>query len=69
MTAREASVAPLLRELAPRVLGAVARRHPDFAAAEDAVQDALIAAAGHWPADGVPDNPARMALPGGASAA
>jgi RNA polymerase sigma factor (sigma-70 family) len=47
----------LLRELAPQVLGAVARRHGDFAAAEDAVQEALIAAAAQWPAEGVPANP------------
>lgn len=47
----------LLRELAPQVLGAVVRRFRDFAAAEDAVQEALLAAATQWPADGVPDNP------------
>jgi RNA polymerase sigma factor (sigma-70 family) len=47
----------LLRDLAPQVLAAVARRHDDFAAAEDAVQEALIAAAAQWPAQGVPDNP------------
>jgi RNA polymerase sigma factor (sigma-70 family) len=47
----------LLRELAPQVLGAVVRRFGDFAAAEDAVQEALLAAALHWPADGVPGNP------------
>jgi RNA polymerase sigma factor (sigma-70 family) len=47
----------LLRELAPQVLGATIRRYGDFAAAEDAVQDALIAAAQQWPRDGVPDNP------------
>ena len=47
----------LLRELAPRVLGAVVRRYGDFAAAEDAVQEALIAAAATWPASGEPDNP------------
>ena len=35
----------LLRELAPQVLGAVIRRFGDFAAAEDAVQEALLAAA------------------------
>jgi len=34
----------LLRELAPRVLGAVVRRFHDFAAAEDAVQEAMLAA-------------------------
>jgi RNA polymerase sigma factor (sigma-70 family) len=47
----------LLRELAPQVLGAVVRRFRDFAAAEDAVQEALIAAARQWPDEGVPDNP------------
>lgn len=47
----------LLRESAPQVLGAVVRRFHDFAAAEDAVQEALIAAAAQWPRDGVPDNP------------
>ncbi len=47
----------LLRELAPQALGAVARRAGDFAAAEDAVQEALLAAATRWPADGTPDNP------------
>ena len=47
----------LLRELAPQVLGSVIRRFHDFAAAEDAVQEALIAAATQWPRDGVPDNP------------
>ena len=39
------------------MLGAVARRHEDFAAAEDAVQEALIAAARQWPQTGLPDNP------------
>jgi RNA polymerase sigma factor (sigma-70 family) len=47
----------LLRELAPQVLGAVMRRYRDFAASEDAVQEALIAAADQWPRDGVPNNP------------
>jgi RNA polymerase sigma factor (sigma-70 family) len=47
----------LLRELAPQVLGAVARRYGDFDDAEDAVQEALLAAATQWPAEGVPDNP------------
>ncbi len=50
-------VEPLLRDLAPQVLGAMARRFHDFAASEDAVQEALIAAAAQWPRDGVPDNP------------
>ena len=47
----------LLRELAPKVLGAVIRRFGDFSAAEDAVQEALLAAALQWPEEGVPDNP------------
>jgi RNA polymerase sigma factor (sigma-70 family) len=47
----------LLRELAPRVLGAVVRRYGDFGAAEDAVQEALTAAAFQWPRTGVPDDP------------
>ncbi len=47
----------LLRDLAPQVLGAVVRRFGDFAAAEDAVQEALVAAADQWLRDGVPDNP------------
>lgn len=47
----------LLRELVPQVLSPVVRRFRDFAAAEDAVQEALIAAAAQWPGDGVPDNP------------
>jgi RNA polymerase sigma factor (sigma-70 family) len=47
----------LLRELAPQVLGAVIRRFRDFAAAEDAVQEALVAAAIQWPREGLPSNP------------
>jgi predicted RNA polymerase sigma factor len=47
----------LLRELAPQVLGAVLRRFRKFSAAEDAVQEALLAAAIQWPNEGVPDNP------------
>lgn len=47
----------LLRELAPQVLGAVVRKYRDFAASEDAVQEALIAAADQWPREGMPDNP------------
>ena len=51
------SVEDLLRELAPRVLGALVRRHGRFDACEDAVQEALLAAALQWPGEGVPDNP------------
>ncbi len=46
----------LLRELAPQVLAAVIRRYRDFDAAEDAVQEALLAAAQAWPR-GRPDDP------------
>ena len=53
----DAAFEHLLRELAPQVLGAVIRRFRDFAAAEDAVQEALLAAALQWPAEGVPGNP------------
>src|SRR5262250_1869580 len=47
----------LLRRLAPQVLGAVVRRYGHFDTAEDAVQEALLAAAVQWPSDGVPDDP------------
>ena len=47
----------LLRELAAQVLSPVVRRFHDFTAAEDAVQEALIAATEQWPKDGVPGNP------------
>jgi RNA polymerase sigma factor (sigma-70 family) len=47
----------LLRELAPQVLGALVRRHGQFDASEDAVQEALLAAAVQWPAEGIPDRP------------
>ena len=50
-------VEDLLRELAPQVLGAVVRRYGQFDASEDAVQEALLAAATQWPDEGVPDNP------------
>jgi RNA polymerase sigma factor (sigma-70 family) len=50
-------VAGLLRELAPRVLGVLVRRNGNFDDCEDAVQEALLAAAVSWPVDGVPTNP------------
>jgi len=50
-------VEDLLRRLAPQVLGALVRRYGNFDTAEDAVQEALLAAATQWPTDGVPDNP------------
>ncbi|HKC79987.1 MAG TPA: sigma-70 family RNA polymerase sigma factor [Gemmatimonadaceae bacterium] len=56
-SALDLRVERLLRDLAPHVLGAVVRRFHDFAASEDAVQEALIAASAQWPRYGVPDNP------------
>ncbi|MEV0220183.1 sigma-70 family RNA polymerase sigma factor [Streptomyces sp. NPDC050704] len=54
---RTTATEDLLRRHAPQVLGALVRRYGHFDAAEDAVQEALLAAAGQWPAAGVPDNP------------
>ncbi|MBI3688621.1 MAG: RNA polymerase sigma factor [Actinobacteria bacterium] len=53
----EHQIDDLLRELAPQVIGTLVRRHGQFDACEDAVQEALLAAALRWPADGVPDRP------------
>ena len=50
-------VEDLLRELAPQVLAALVRRYGQFHRCEDASQEALIAAARQWPADGLPENP------------
>jgi RNA polymerase sigma factor (sigma-70 family) len=52
----DATTEHLLREVAPQVLGAVARRFRDFSSAEDAVQEAMIAAFTQWPQEGVPEN-------------
>jgi RNA polymerase sigma factor (sigma-70 family) len=52
-----AAVEGLLRELSPQVLGALVRRYGDFDTCEDAVQEALLAAARQWPAEGTPANP------------
>jgi RNA polymerase sigma factor (sigma-70 family) len=51
-----ADVEALLRRLAPQVLGVLVRRHGRFDACEDAVQEALLAAALQWPGEGVPEN-------------
>jgi RNA polymerase sigma factor (sigma-70 family) len=53
----DANTEHLLRELAPQVLGAVMRRYRNLSSCEDAVQEALIAAATQWPDEGVPQNP------------
>ena len=52
-----AESADLWRRLAPQVLAAVTRRYGDFGVAEDAVQEALLAAATQWPVDGIPADP------------
>jgi RNA polymerase sigma factor (sigma-70 family) len=52
-----AEVGDLLRPLAPQVLGAVVRRYGHFDLAEDATQEALLAASVQWPRDGLPQNP------------
>lgn len=41
----------LLRDLIPQVLGVLVRRGADFAAAEDAVQEALVEVVRRWPDD------------------
>jgi RNA polymerase sigma factor (sigma-70 family) len=53
----QAGVEDQLRSLAPQVLGAIVRRYGHFDLSEDAVQEALLAAAMQWPEQGVPDNP------------
>jgi RNA polymerase sigma factor (sigma-70 family) len=53
----EVPVEDLLRDLAPRVLGTLARRYGQFDAAEDATQEALLAALTQWPVEGVPREP------------
>ncbi|MFJ4262562.1 RNA polymerase sigma factor [Paenarthrobacter nicotinovorans] len=54
--ARERDIEDLLRTLAPQVLGVLARKHGQFDACEDAVQEALLEAALQWPS-ALPDNP------------
>ena len=51
------AIESLLRHLAPQVLGAVVRRNGHFDIAEDAVQEAMLAAATQWPNEGLPDTP------------
>ncbi|HEV2918916.1 MAG TPA: sigma-70 family RNA polymerase sigma factor [Actinomycetota bacterium] len=52
-----AEVEDLLRELAPQVIGTLVRRYGQFDLCEDAVQEALLAAAVQWPQAGVPERP------------
>jgi RNA polymerase sigma factor (sigma-70 family) len=53
----EARVEDLLRQMAPQVLGALVRRYGHFDLCEDAVQEALLAAAVQWPEQGLPERP------------
>ncbi|MBD5784778.1 sigma-70 family RNA polymerase sigma factor [Cellulosimicrobium terreum] len=53
----DGTIEDLLRTEAPQVLGALARRFSRFDVAEDAVQEALLAASAQWPVDGVPADP------------
>jgi RNA polymerase sigma factor (sigma-70 family) len=57
MTATAPELEHLLRTEAPQVLGALVRRFGHFDIAEDAVQEALLAAAQQWPNHGIPDYP------------
>ena len=52
-----AEIEDLLRSLTPQVLGAAVRRYGHFDLAEDATQEALLAAASLWPKDGLPIDP------------
>jgi RNA polymerase sigma factor (sigma-70 family) len=54
---RDRALDEIWRECAPRVLGALVRRYGHFDAAEDAVQEALLAAARQWPLEGTPNDP------------
>jgi RNA polymerase sigma factor (sigma-70 family) len=54
---KDAYTEGLLRELAPQVLGVLVRRYGQFDACEDAVQEALLAAALQWSDQGLPKNP------------
>ena len=57
MSAIDRALEGVLRENAPRVLAVLARRYGQFAACEDATQEALIAAAEQWPRSGIPSSP------------
>ena len=58
MIGLDAEVERIFREDYGRVLAGLIRVFGDFDLAEDALQDALVAAVDRWPVDGVPDNPA-----------
>ena len=53
----ESAIEDVWRQHAAHVLAALVRRSGDFDAAEDAAQEALLAATRQWPVEGMPDNP------------
>ena len=53
----DSTIEGMLRRLTPQVIGALVRRYGHFDSAEDAVQEALLAAAQQWRAGGIPDRP------------
>ncbi|MGN6794364.1 MAG: sigma factor, partial [Streptosporangiaceae bacterium] len=57
VAAVHAAVATVFREEAGRLAASVTRVLGDFDAAEEVVQDALLAAWRQWPVEGVPDRP------------
>jgi RNA polymerase sigma factor (sigma-70 family) len=57
VTTDSASIEQVLRQASPTALTALVRRYGSFETCEDAVQEALVAAAAQWPRDGVPANP------------
>jgi RNA polymerase sigma factor (sigma-70 family) len=58
----EAALTMVVRDEAGRLTAALVRLLGDFALAEDLVQDAVVAALEHWPADGLPTDPAAWLL-------
>jgi RNA polymerase sigma factor (sigma-70 family) len=50
-------LARVVREHAGRLAAALIHLTGDFATAEDLVQDAVLAALRHWPAEGIPERP------------
>jgi len=54
----DAALTAVVRDQAGRLAAALVRLLGDFSLAEDLVQDAVVAALEHWPAEGVPADPA-----------
>jgi RNA polymerase sigma factor (sigma-70 family) len=55
--ASHAQLARMVREHAGQLAASLMRVTGDFAAAEDLVQDAVVAALRHWPVEGIPERP------------